>query len=161
MFKVIPSCFVLSLVLSACGGGAPPDVPGGGGVGGGGGPGAPVLPTDPPPPAPTPSAPPASMLPGASFGCVNATGVPIVAYGWWETRPGADGLGESHWHWLIPVAGAIAPGASHASPLTNGPIPLPQPQVGPLAVAAYFADGTTRIDYVTFDPPALSTWRVD
>lgn len=158
MKGILLSCLA-ALCLSSCGGGAPPDAPGGGGVGGGGGPGVPV-PTVPPPPVVPPPGPAPSMLPGPSFGCTNATGVPIVAYGWWETRPGADGLNESHWHWIVPLSGLIDPGETNTTPLWNGPIPLPQPQVGPLDVAALHVDGTTRYARVTFAPASAAVWRV-
>lgn len=159
MKGILLSCLA-ALCLSSCGGGAPPDAPGGGGVGGGGGPGVPV-PTVPPPPVVPPPGPAPSMLPGPSFGIVNATGMTITAYGWWETRPGADGLNEPHWHWIAPLGGGVDDGATHLTPLTNGPVALPQPQVGPLDVVAWTSDGTTVIERVVFAPPGAAVWRAE
>ena len=152
---------LLYIFLTSCGGGGGPAPSSGGGVGGGGGPGGPVLPYTPPPTPPASPAPVPVMLPGDSFGVLNDDARPIVAYGWWETRPGADGLYEPHWHWILPIAGAVMPGDTHRTPLTNGPVVLPQPAVGALDVAAYFADGTTTYGHVVFGPPAFAVWRVD
>ncbi len=160
MKGIVCSCLV-AFALSACGGASSPAAPGGGGVGGGGGPGVPAFPIDPPPAAPTPPTPPAAMLPGESFGILNATDRPIVAYGWWETRPGADGLDEPHWHWIVPLSGWVDPGETNLTPTANGPIVLPQPAVGPLDVAASFADGTARYARVHFAPPSAAVWRVE
>lgn len=159
MKGIVCSCLV-AFALSACGGGGPAPSSGGG-VGGGGGPGAPGLPSDPPPAPTTPPVPGPTMLPGPSFGVENATATPIVAYGWWETRPGADGLDEPHWHWIVPLSGWVDPGETNLTPTANGPIVLPQPAVGPLDVAASFADGTARYARVQFSPPTAAVWRVE
>lgn len=163
----IAVCLV-SVVLSACGGGTagappvsapppaspPPAAP-------------PVL---PPPSAPPPAVPGApapeepTMLPGdptRSIGVRNDTGVQIVWIGWWETRvPAPDGGLEPHWHWLVPTAGPIAPGSSWQSNATNGPYVLPRPAAGLLDVAAVLVDGTTVQARADYAPPERAIWVV-
>lgn len=150
----------LSLALAACGGSGP-GTPGsgGGGVGGGlpDGPGS-----VPPPVAPPPSAPVPVMLPGPSFGLYNNTGEAVKWFAWWEPRDFVDGgMPGMHWHWLIPVRGAVQPGMTEMVPAFNGNEPLYQPPLGMIDVVAVTASGRTIAARVLFAPTALSVWRAD
>lgn len=160
--RIVP--FVaLALALSACGGGTagappvsapPPASPP---------PGSP--PALPPPPAPVPPAPgepvPA-MLPGLAYGIHNATGEPIVWFGWWETRvpQPVTGALEPGWVWIIPSTGSVAPGSTYVSSASNGPYARPQPPSGEVDVVAVGLSGTTYAARVTYAVPAASVWVV-
>lgn len=149
-------CFILG--AAGCGGGcggasSSDDASSGPAVGGGlaDGPGSVA-----PPPFVPPSIPAApSLLPGAAFGVVNATGQGIVYFAWWETRDGVDnGMPGGHWHWCIPVGGALPPGASQS-------VPTYAPPVGPVDLVAVLTDGTERRERVTYAPPTAAVWRVE
>ena len=161
--------WMLAVALSACGGGTagappvgppppsepPPAAP-------------PVLPPPPPPAQPAPGDPEpdaTTMLPGTpgrALGVRNDTGVAIAWVGWWETRVPTPITGalEPHWHWLVPTAGPIAPGATWQSHAWNGPVELPRPAAGLLDVAAVGASGRWYTARVVYAPPNAGAWRV-
>ncbi len=59
-----------------------------------------------------------------------------------------------HWHWCIPVGGALPPGASQS-------VPTYAPPVGPVDLVAVLTDGTERRERVTYAPPTAAVWRVE
>lgn len=160
--RIVP--FVaLALALSACGGGTagappvsapppaspPPAAP-------------PVLPPPPAPVPPAPGEPVPAMLPGLAYGIHNATGEPIVWFGWWETRvpQPVTGALEPGWVWIIPSTGSVAPGSTYVSSASNGPYARPQPPSGEVDVVAVGLSGTTYAARVTYAVPAASVWVV-
>lgn len=158
--------FVLAFVLASCGGagGAAPSAP------------PPPPPVVPPPPGSPPALPPLpapvppapgepvpAMLPGLAYGIHNATGEPIVWFGWWETRvpQPVTGALEPGWVWIIPSTGSVAPGTTYVSSPSNGPYPRPQPEDGAeVDVVAVGLSGTTYAARVTYAVPAASVWVV-
>lgn len=109
------------------------------------------------PPLPVPPGIPAAptLLPGERFAVTNGTDQGIVYFAWWETRDGIDnGMPGGHWHWCIPIGGALPPGASQS-------VPTYAPPVGPVDLVAVLADGTERRERVTYAPPTAAVWRVE